>query len=301
MSTTRVVRVRAYAKINLTLRVGERRPDGYHGLETVFQALALHDTIECRARRGSFAVACDDPAVPADSSNLVWRAARALWRRLGRRGEPTDCAAVIGKRIPLLAGLGGGSADAAAALAALNRLWQGGLTAAGLATVGATIGADVPYFFTGGTAIGLGRGDDVYPLPDLEPRWVVLACPPFGVSTADAYGWFDADAAAGDHAAVPRAALLRAWETRALDVHNDLQGPVARRHREIARLVDVLRQGGAEAAAMTGSGSTVFALFGSRARARAAAHAAALAGTQVILTQTASRAWCRRAVSAPRA
>lgn len=300
MSTTRVVRVRAYAKINLTLRVGARRPDGYHGLETVFQALALHDTIECRARRGPFAVACDDPAVPADPSNLVWRAARALWRRLGRRGEPTDCAVAIGKRIPLQAGLGGGSADAAATLAALNRLWQGGLTAASLATVGATIGADVPYFFTGGTALGLGRGDDVYPLPDLEPRWVVLACPPFGVSTADAYGWFDADTAAGE-ADDPPAAVLRAWETRALDVRNALQGPVARRHGEIARLVAVLRQGGADAAAMTGSGSTVFGLFGSRTRARVAAHAAALAGTQVVLTQTAPRAWCRRAVPAPRA
>lgn len=299
MSTPRIVRGRAFAKINLTLHVGERRADGYHGLQTVFQALTLHDTIVCRARRGPFAVECDDAAVPADESNLVWRAARALWRRLGRPGEPVNCAVSIGKQIPLQAGLGGGSADAAAALAALNRLWGGGLSPSDLGQAGAGIGADVPYFFVGGAAIGLGRGDDVYPLPDLKPRWVVLACPPFGVATADAYAWFDADRSAGATGGQPVPPALGAWG-RALAVRNDLQGPVSRRHEEIGRLARVLLGAGAEAAAMTGSGSTVFGVFAARTRARAAAHEAAAAGAQAIVTQTATRAWCRRALGVPR-
>lgn len=297
MSRTGAVRVRAYAKINLLLRVGPRQPNGYHGLETVFQALRLHDTLVCAPTRGAFGLACDDPAVPADERNLVWKAARALWRALGRPGEPARCAVTIGKRIQLQAGLGGGSADAAAAIVALHRVWTGRLSSSELAAVAAGVGADVPYFLVGGTALGLGRGDDVYPLPDAASRWIVLACPPFGVATAEAYGWLDQDRGGGIDLAGRRAPVLAAWAGRELAVANDLEAPVVRRHPAIAALVDVLAGAGAEAAAMSGSGSTVFGVFGTERRARLAAHAAAASGAQAIVTRTAPRAWCRRALA----
>lgn len=297
MTAPKALRVRACAKVNLMLRVGASGPDGYHAIETVFQSLALHDTIVCAPARGPLALTCDDPAVPVDSRNLVWKAARLLWQALGRSGDPAGCAVAIGKRIPVQAGLGGGSADAAAALIALHAIWKGRLTAPDLEAVAARVGADVPYFLTGGTALGLGRGDEIYPLEDVGPRWVVLACPVFGVATADAYRWFDEDAAAG-RAAGAEVGRLAAWKSRALEVRNDLQGPVGRRHGEIGRLAGLLRRAGAEAAAMSGSGSTVFGVFGAEGPARRAAHAAAAAGTPSILTRTVNRAWCRRAFGA---
>jgi 4-diphosphocytidyl-2-C-methyl-D-erythritol kinase len=286
MTTSRSVRVRAFAKINLTLYVGARQADGYHALETVFQSLALHDTLTCAAARGAFALTCDDPAVPTDATNLVWQAARGLWRLLGRKGEPHGCRVAIAKQIPMAAGLGGGSADAAAALVALNRLWRGTVDGRDLGDLAASLGADVPYFLFGGTALGLGRGDRLFPLVDMEPRWVVLACPPFGVSTAEAYRWFDEDPSmAGAVAAGGEVA----WESGGLEVHNDLQAPVSGRHPEIGALVGVLTGAGAEAAAMTGSGSAVFGLFGSEARARRAARATAAGGAPALVTRTVSR------------
>ena len=201
----------------------------------MFQSLALHDTITCTPTRGKFRITCDDPGVPVDESNLVWQAARALWAHLGRAGEPKGVTVDIAKQIPVAAGLGGGSADAAAALVALNRVWKGDVADWDLTGLAADLGADVPYFLFGGTALGLGRGDRLFPLVDLSPRWVVLACPPFGVSTADAYGWFDAD---GPEPAEPSG--LATWDAGVLEVHNDLQAPVVRRHPEILSLVDAL-------------------------------------------------------------
>jgi 4-diphosphocytidyl-2-C-methyl-D-erythritol kinase len=297
MTSTKGVRVRAFAKINLVLRVGGVKADGYHPLETVFQSLALHDSLVGAKTRGAFVVVCDDPAVPVDERNLVWKAARALWRDLGRPGDPAGCTITIGKQIPMLAGLGGGSADAAAALVVLHALWNGHLTPSGLAAVGARVGADVPYFLMGGAALGLGRGDEVYPLEELAQRWVVLACPAFGVSTADAYRWLDEDRAAGRMRVDVVSAALTAWGGRTMGIRNDLQAPVVSRHGEIGDLVTLLHREGAEAAAMSGSGSTVFGLFTDEARARRAAHAVAGAGTLVILTRTASRRWCNRALA----
>lgn len=279
------IRVRAHAKINLLLHVGARQPDGYHPLETVFQSLTLHDTLSCEVSRSAFTVTCDDPAVPTDSSNLVWQAARALWRHVGRAGEPRGCRVALAKQIPMAAGLGGGSADAAAALVGLNRLWGARVPIEMLARLGATLGADVPFFLTGGTALGLGRGDRLWPLVALEPRHVVLAQPAFGVSTAAAYGWFDADAA--DAPVVERRA--HAWSPGQIVVHNDLQAPVVRRHPEVGALVARLLEDGAEAAAMTGSGSVVFGLFASGRAAHRAAQRVAASGVLALVTRTADR------------
>lgn len=270
------VSVRAHAKINLDLRVLGTRPDGYHELRTVFQSLALHDVITCADQPGAFQIACDTPGVPLDASNLVFKAAQRLWTALGRPGEPCDTRLRIEKHIPMQAGLGGGSADAAATLLALARLWKADLPPAQLAEVGSAIGADVPFFLAGGTALGLGRGDEIYPLVDLPRHWVVLLTPAFGVSTQDAYGWYDGDRAAGTLAHPEPQFVPGPWPSRAAQMVNDLEPPIAQRHPEIARMRAALLAAGAAAASMSGSGSTVFGLFqrkpdATRAVARCAA------------------------------
>ncbi|MEI6668988.1 MAG: 4-(cytidine 5'-diphospho)-2-C-methyl-D-erythritol kinase [Acidobacteriota bacterium] len=288
MRQTRRIRVRAHAKINLSLRVAKLRDDGYHELETVFQALALHDGLTVRLHDGPFTITCDDPGVPTDSHNLVWRAAQCLWERCGRGGAVRGVEIALAKQIPMQAGLGGGSSDAAAAIVALARLWavKPGID---LAAIGAEVGADVPYFLIGGTALGLSRGDDLYPLPDLPVYQVVLGLPAFGVSTAEAYGWFDRDASASRVAGGGRAVAIPAWPGRPLAVHNDLEAPVVVRHPQIGELRDLLVKGGACAAAMTGSGSAVFGLFASEVRARAGAQRVAAAGFVALMTETIGR------------
>src|SRR4051812_46800149 len=118
------MRVRAFAKINLSLRVLALRRDGYHELRTIFQSIALHDTLAIRVVRGPFRLTCDDPRCPSDQTNMIWRAAERLWNAAGRRGSPRNIAIDLTKRIPLQAGLGGGSSNAAAALRVLARLWK---------------------------------------------------------------------------------------------------------------------------------------------------------------------------------
>ena len=260
------IRIRAHAKINLNLRVLGRRPDGYHDLSTVFQALALHDLLAFEPRPGPFAINCSEPGVPVDSTNLVWQAADRLWQHLRRDGPVRDVEARMDKRIPMKAGLGGGSADAAATLLALARLWEPDLPADTLVGLGKELGADVPFFFTGGAALGLDRGDDIHPLPDLPSFDVLLAFPPFDVSTADAYGWLDEDRGRAGGLG-PAASVLPAqyvpgcsWPPASCEVVNDFETVVSRRHPQIAEIVAALRAAGA-AAAMTGSGSAVFGLF----------------------------------------
>ena len=215
------VRVRAYAKVNLNLRVLGTRTDGYHELRTVFQSVALHDTLLCVTRPGPFALRCRTSGVPLDESNLVWRAASALWTATGRTGAPADIAISIRKQIPMQAGLGGGSADAAATLLALARVW-GGVPLPIIRDVAGAIGADVAYFLSGGTALGLGRGEEIYPLVDLPTHWVVIVQPPYGISTAEAYAWYDEDRTAGLREPREPQTLPVPWPTRAAQMINDL-------------------------------------------------------------------------------
>jgi 4-diphosphocytidyl-2-C-methyl-D-erythritol kinase len=279
------VRVRAFAKINLSLRIVGTRSDGYHELLTIFQSLALHDTLTIRRTRSAFHLTCDDDRVPVDGSNVIVRAAEAMWRAAQRRGKPQHVSVHLTKRIPLQAGLGGGSSDAAAALVAFGRMWR--VDARRLHAIASTIGADVPYFLEGGTVLGLGRGEELYPLMDRPAAWVVLALPDFGVSTREAYEWFDAEAARGhDRERVGRSNG---------ELHNDLQGAVATRHPDISRLVARLRRLGASHAAMTGSGSAVFGLFESRrAAAEAAGRMSPSACPQALVTRTLTRSAYRR-------
>jgi len=284
------VTARAHAKINLDLRVLGTRPDSFHELRTVFQAIALHDTVTCIPREGPFVIECDTAGVPLDRSNLVWKAAEVLWRSIRRQGPPRDVLVRLQKQIPLQAGLGGGSADAAAMLLALVALWRVPVRASQLTDIAATLGSDVPFFLSGGTALGLGRGDEVYPLADLPRHWIVLVIPGFGVSSADAYAWYDAERE------MSRGSLGREpqyvpgpWPSRAAQMINDLEAPIARHHPEIDQMKISLRRVGALAAAMSGSGSTVFGLFQRRKEAENAVARLSGAGWRVLLTESLDR------------
>lgn len=285
-----MIRVHAFAKINLTLRVLGARPDGYHELSTTFQTLALHDTLTLLPRPGPLELRCTDPAVPVDETNLVWRAAQQVWRAARRLGDPQGASVRLLKRIPVQAGLGGGSSDAAAAMAAFARLWKVRLSEARRTKIATSLGADVPFFLHGGTAFGVGRGDRLHVMTDVAGRWVVLVIPKFGVSTREAYEWWDAEHASGDEEFPPPSA----WKVpvgfrRRGDVQNDLQPLVAARHPEIAVIARSLVEYGAYHAAMSGSGSAVFGLFDTRPSADAAARRLETRGRRILTTRTLGR------------
>jgi len=281
------VRVQAFAKINLSLRVLGRRADGYHELRTIFQSIALFDTLTIRRVRGPLRLTCSDPALPLDERNLVWRAADAMWKASGRKGTPQGVAVDLEKRIPIAAGLGGGSSDAAAALRGLATLWRVDRTR--LPAIAAALGADVPYFLVGGTVLGVERGDLLYPLRDDPAMSVVLVIPDFGVSAAEAYEWLDADGVTRQaRPALPRSPFVLP------EPGNDLEAPVARRHPEIARIVSALDRVGAAHAAMSGSGSAVFGLFRAAAAAKTAAKALSGHSRRVLVTRALDHAACRR-------
>jgi 4-diphosphocytidyl-2-C-methyl-D-erythritol kinase len=279
------MRVPAFAKINLSLRVVGTRPDGYHELRTVFQSIALHDVLTVRRTRRRFELTCDDPSCPTGSANLVWRAARAVWAAAGGHGVPHGVAIHLAKRIPSQAGLGGGSSDAAATLRVLGRMWR--VARPHQRALAMALGADVPFFLEGGTVLGLDRGDRLFPLRDLPRAWIVVALPPFGVSTRDAFRWFDAQST--PHTKERRLMTDPDWR-------NDLESVVGRRHPQIGALVGTLRTGGAAHALMSGSGSAVVALYASRGVARLAARRLEIRfpGTRTILSRTLGRAAYRR-------
>ena len=186
------VTLRAFAKINLSLRVSSARPDGFHDVRTILQA---HRPVRSREVRGAARSVRDSlrHAGRADRSHepRVEGARSCCGTRRGAAATPRDAVVTLQKNIPMKAGLGGGSSDAAAALLGLRRLWKLRVPDEQIHAMAATLGSDVPFFLVGGTALGLGRGDEVYPLESLPRYSVVLVIPPFGVATNDAYEWFD--------------------------------------------------------------------------------------------------------------
>lgn len=285
----RRLRVRAFAKINLSLKVLGLRPDGYHELYTTFQTIALHDTLSLVRAEGPFEILCNDSGCPRDRTNLVWRAAELVWRRAGRGGAPTGVQVRLIKRIPIKAGLGGGSSDAAAALRAFAAMWRVPLRRSRLTQLARRLGADVPFFLEGGTALGVGRGDRLRRLPDTPASWVVLALPGFGVSTKEAYAWWDGSLG---RRALPSERLARRGATP--DSHhgllgNDLQAPVAERYPEVADVAAALCEAGASHAAMSGSGSAVFGLFKTRRAAERAARSLTARSRRIVVTRTLDR------------
>ena len=279
-----VVTRRAHAKLNVFLRVLARRGDGFHDLETVVLPLSLHDVVTAEAAGTPLEVQMDlhgvTPLEVIDQrDNLVTAAADRLAAAAFPDGRP-GARITIGKSIPFAAGLGGGSADAAAALLALNDLWGCGLDADRLAAVGAEVGSDVPSLLAGEPVLAQGRGDRVIPVHTATTWWVLRPFP-FGVSAADAYAWWDDDPVTGPDAGV----LIAALETGDVDLlghsfFNDLQPGVVARHPEVDEIVDAFLEAGALGAAMSGSGPTVAAL--ARHFGHADTLAAAVPGSLVV-------------------
>lgn len=265
--------LQAPAKINLTLDVTGRREDGYHLIQSVMQTVTLTDEVTVRLEDGlsGIRLQVSDAAVPADDRNTAWRAAAAF---LGAVDTPYAGAAVtIRKNIPMEAGLAGGSADAAAVLAALNRLTDARLTVEELCDLGGKIGADVPFCLLGGAAEATGTGTILSPLPSLPPCWLVLAKPCAGVSTAEAYRLVDkADIRRRpNHAAVADALLEGDLETVGRELGNVFEYAVSL--PEVERLKQTMRRFDTLGCQMTGSGSAVFGLFSDKAEARRCAQA----------------------------
>src|ERR1700688_3886453 len=191
-------RVRSYSKINLGLAIGPVRPDGFHGLTTLYQTLDLHDLVTVRAKRAAgtaISLTTNHPFVPRDGRNTAWR---MVERCLARLGMAAEVKIQIEKRLPVAGGVGAGSANAAAALLGLERELGVALPGVERLRLAAEIGSDVPLFLLGGAVLGLGRGEQVVPMPDLPRTWCVVAVPQIGVSTPAAFKAWDALVAAQD-------------------------------------------------------------------------------------------------------
>ncbi|HJR06450.1 MAG TPA: 4-(cytidine 5'-diphospho)-2-C-methyl-D-erythritol kinase [Pyrinomonadaceae bacterium] len=287
----------SYAKINLTLRVHGRRADGYHEIETVFQTITLHDELTFSALdRAQFELTCvgDAPAVvdiPCDETNLVYRAGIALRERFGVNGR--GARVELSKKIPSGGGLGGGSSNAAVALVGLARLWEIETDRPTLSEIGASLGADVPFFLTGGTALGTGRGTDISPLRDAPHTHLLVVTPNVKVSTAEAYQSLDAPALTKPispvNLTVSRTQAEISGSLRAA-LANDFERIVYRLHPEIERARDALMASGASGALLSGSGASVYGLFGSARHSESAqASLKVEAGWQVFACTTLSR------------
>ncbi len=272
--STRRARLRALAKINLTLEVLHKRADGYHEIRTIFQTVSLADTIELEfnpARRARITIA-SSPEIPG---NLAALAAEAVLDAARARGEVRI---TLRKRIPMGAGLGGGSSDAAAILLALPVLAGCVIESTRLHELAAALGSDVPFFLTGGAALGLGRGAEVYPLPEAAAGPALIVAPGIHVSTAEAYSALNRSLTSSAPSPTMKVSRLLALclggELRAGDwpdqPGNDFESVVFERHPELRRFRDRLRRLGARPAMMTGSGASLFGIFPDReARERA--------------------------------
>jgi 4-diphosphocytidyl-2-C-methyl-D-erythritol kinase len=270
------VRIPAFAKINLRLDVLGKREDGFHELRTIFQTISLHDELRLRAsRRDGIALSIQGnqplSAEPVEK-NLVYRAVDALRRELRIRG---GVEIQLKKTIPAGRGLGGGSSDAAAALQGYLRLTKKKLAPARLLGIAASLGADVPFFLWGGRALGVNKGDEIYPLPDIAKHHVLVVSPPdIHVPTPDAYRWLNAKALRlTKPAANPKLWEFCAlcWSAQGSGLSNDFEEPVFRRHPRLDQIKRELLQRGAAEASLAGSGSAVFGVFPSPALARRAA------------------------------
>lgn len=253
---------RSFAKINLHLEVAGRRADGYHELRTVFQTIDLCDELRLeRRRRAGVELTVRGADLPTDGRNLAVRAAQVYLDNWGPAGA--GVAIELVKRIPAAGGLGGGSADAATVLRAMAELFGIAPPADRLHDAAATLGADVPFFLVGGTAVGSGRGDRIRPLPDAPPPAgeLVLLLPPWGLSTAEVFAALDAPPAAASEAFDWPPPGVERGDFAAWIGENGLEGPAFRLRPELGALYTAAVRSGARRVRMSGSGSVLFALF----------------------------------------
>ena len=330
-------RVRSFSKINLGLAVGPARADGFHGLATMYQTLALHDFVTVSARASSsmtIRLTADHRAVPTDARNTAWKMVEGA---LARMGVAAEVEIDIQKRLPVQGGMGAGSANAVAALLGLERELGKALPGPERLKLAAEVGSDVPLFLLGGSVLGLGRGEEVYPLPDLPATPCVVAIPSVGVSTAQAFRDLDARETSAesrpaltfqqhpDKLSELSRVLAAIWTTDGVDpglsgitrpglrvqqgdlaenfplltlvrtgIENDFEEVAFSQHPSLRstkrELMGTDSGGSALYAALSGSGSALFGLYGSQADARAAQQRVQQSGTQAILTETLPRA-----------
>lgn len=283
--------VQARAKINLTLDVTGRRDDGYHTVKMVMQSVTLHDEIKVVVTHGEkkprgILLSCNLPYLPLDERNLAYRAAELFYETTGTLLE--TCEIHIEKRIPIAAGLAGGSTDAAAVLRALSALHATGLTDDELCEMGLKLGADVPYCLRGGTMLAGGIGEELTALPPMPHCWVVLCKPPFGVSTKEVYTEIDAIELKNrpDTAGMIRALEQADYAGVTKRLCNVMEAVTASKRRQISEIKSFLVENGADGALMSGSGPTVYGLFSDEGRAKTAAKMLSRRFADTFLTET---------------
>jgi 4-diphosphocytidyl-2-C-methyl-D-erythritol kinase len=304
----REVRVPAFAKINLRLDILGKRPDGYHELRTIFQTISLHDDLRLRPSRhpGITLIIYGDARLSQEPlrKNLVYRAVDALRHELKiHSGVEIE----LHKKIPAGGGLGGGSSDAAAALLGYLRLHRKKLPPSRLIEIAASLGADVPFFLFGGRALGVNRGDEIYPLAGIPKRSIAVVVPhEIRVPTADAFRWVHVAetppapsqtnlGAEKSRSQLTKSAAARklfefcalCWSSQVSGLSNDFERPVFQRHPRLASIKRALLRVGAAEASLAGSGSAVFGVFPSPALARRAA--VGFPDDQVFVCETISR------------
>jgi len=308
--------VPSFAKINLGLRIGPLRADGFHELRTVYQTVALHDMVSISFGRGSgIEIRCKDPRVPTDSTNTCVKTVERAMQALKVRGRVVI---EIEKRLPVQGGLGGASGNAVAALLALEGSLQKQLPAAERLRIAAEVGSDIPLFLIGGTVLGVGRGEEVYPLPDLPPTACVIALPEIAISTPKAFAEWDEEAKLTPSTQSDRmlefSREISAWlnaaqigrrsgvsargggraENPLLDlvrtgIENDFEKVVFPEYPELLEVKRVLEKAGAKYASLSGSGSAIYGLFDSQQKAAAAAKRLIKQGTRALATSTLTR------------
>lgn len=278
------IRVRCHAKLNLFLKVFGKRPDGFHDIISVMQSVDLADTILIdAAEEDGIEITCSEPQVPTDSSNLVWRAAEVLAEESGR--EIGGLRFVIDKDIPPMAGLGGGSADAAGALAGLVRLWDLDVESGALFDLAARLGSDAPFCLLGGTAMAAGRGEKLEPLPVglgdrmPEPGAFLLVVPPLRIETRRAYDALDMsrekEARKWENLRREYTETREVWQTAVSEgsfpvlFHNDFETPILQAYPELRAIHTHLRNFSGHAV-LSGSGSCMFAYYERATEAHAA-------------------------------
>ena len=254
-----MIMIKAYAKINLTLDILGQRPDGYHEGAMVMQSVGLYDTLQLEKAAKGIQLEIDVPGLAADASNLAWKAAQLVMDTYGIR---EGVRITLTKRIPMAAGLAGGSADAAAVLRGMDRLFALQCSEDELCSLGAKLGSDVPFCILGGTMLATGRGEQLRRLPDFPACSVVLAKPPISVSTAWAYQNYDAQGAEHhpDNGAMEKEIIAGNLKGASNLLCNVLESVTIKKHLEIEAYKKLMDENGALASMMSGSGPTVFAL-----------------------------------------
>ncbi|MFI5088664.1 MAG: 4-(cytidine 5'-diphospho)-2-C-methyl-D-erythritol kinase [Terriglobales bacterium] len=318
------VAVRSFAKINIGLEIGSRRADGFHALRTVYQTVALHDRLRVEVARGTgIEIRSKDKRVPCDESNTCWRMAERAMKALKARGRVVI---QVEKLLPVQGGLGGASSNAVATLLAIERALGKQLPPEERLRLAAAVGSDLPLFLIGGTVLGVGRGEEVYPLEDLPALDCVIVTPAIGVSTPQAFADWDAKKQeaggrrqeadkltgtggsdklnrssravsawlSGSSTGVPAKSSGDRAEALLLDlvhagIENDFESVVFPQHSELCAVKRALERAGAAYASLSGSGSTVYGLFKSRELARKAASRLSAEGMPAVATKTLTR------------